>query len=285
MPENQKKVSFYQKNATKCPVCGHSFYKEEMLTGGGRLIAKSITDELRRIYVPSKKVGEIYPLIYPVTVCPECLYAAYHEDFNLILEKNIEVAYSQRIKRKHDISLIFPVIDFKKPRNLMSGAASYILAISSYSFMDPEIAPTFKKGISALRAAWIFDDLNKKYPGQNYDKIKLLFYKKAAKYYELTVQYAQSGEERIDHVKNFGPDLDKNYGFEGVLYISSLLLFKYGIEENDPDFKNKLISAKRIISKVFGSGKSSKNKPSLILDLSKELYEKIDTKLGKMEQK
>lgn len=282
MPEGEKRISYYQKNPTTCPVCGSSFYKEEMLTGGGRLIAKSITDELRRIYVPSKKVSEIYPLIYPVTVCPECLYGTYHEDFNLIVKSYIDIAYSQRVKRKHDIGLIFPVIDFKKPRNLMSGAASYILAISSYSFMDTEVAPTFKKGLSSLRAAWVFDDLDKKYPGQNYDKIKMLFYKKAARYYELTVQYAQTGEERIDNVKNYGPDLDKNYGFEGVLYISSLLLFKYGINKNDPDIKNKLTNAKRIISKVFGSGKSSKSKPSLILDLSKDLYEKINERLEEL---
>ena len=283
MPEVQKKVSYYQKNPTKCPVCGFSFYKEEMLTGGGRLIAKSITDELRRVYVPSKKVGEIYPLIYPITVCPKCLYAAYYEDFYLILDSYIDIAYSQRIKRKRDINLIFPVIDFKKPRNLMSGAASYILAISSYSFMGPELAPTFKKGLSSLRAAWLFDDLDKKYPGQNYDKIKFLFYKKAVKYYELTVKYAQTGKERVDYVRNFGPDLDKNYGFEGLLYISSLLLFKYGIKENDPEAKNKLINAKRIISKVFGTGKSSKSKPSMILDLSKNLYEKINKRIEELE--
>ncbi len=280
-----KKVSFYQKKETICPVCGSSFHREEMLSGGGRLIAKKITDELRRIYEPSKKVGEIYPLIYPVSVCPECLYAAYPGDFDKVGEKSRELLLSLKERRKHNISLIFPVVDYRKPRNLITGTASYILAISCYPFHESDLAPTFKMGLSALRAAWLFDDLNSKYPGQNYDKIKLLFYKKASKYYELTVKYAQTGEEKVDSVKNFGPDLDKNYGYEGVLYLSSLLKYKYGINEEDPELVDKLNRLKQVISKVFGVGKSSKAKPSLILDLAKELYEKINGTLEEMELK
>ncbi len=42
--------------------------------------------------------------------------------------------------------------------------------------------------------------------------------------------------------------------------------------------------AKRIISKVFGMGKSSKSKPSFILDISKELYEKISDKIVELKE-
>jgi len=276
------KVSYYLKNPLTCPVCEVNFKKEEMFSGGGRIIAGDINDELRRIYLPSKKVGEIHPLIYPVTVCPECLYAAYSEDFLLIKEKNIPAALSQKIKRQRDIKLIFPIVDFRKPRNLFTGAASYLLAISSYSFLGKETAPTFKKGLSSLRAAWLFDDLDKKYPGQNYDRIKLILYRKAMSYYEKTVHIAQIGAERIDSVKNFGPDLDKNYGFQGLLFISTLLMYKYGDEENTEERIAKLEGAKRIISKVFGSGKSSKSKPSFILDASKDLYEKLNEKITEL---
>jgi len=276
------KVSYYLKNSLSCPVCRGQFKKEEMFSGGGRLIAGDINDELRRSYLPSKKVGEMYPLIYPVTVCPECLYAAYSEDFPLVKEKNKPAALSQKIKRQRDIKLVFPIVDFKKPRNLFTGAASYLLAVSSYSFLGRETAPTFKKGLSCLRAAWLFDDLNKKYPGQNYDRIKLILYKKAMSYYEKTVYIAQTGEERIDSVKIFGPDLDKNYGFQGVLFISTLLMFKYGDEESTEERIAKLEGAKRIISKVFGSGKSSKSKPSFILDTSKDLYEKLNEKIAEL---
>ncbi len=263
-------------------MCGTAFKKEEMFSGGGRLIAGDISDELRRSYQPSRKVGEIYPLIFPVTVCPECLYAAYSEDFIFIKEKNKPAALSQKIKRQRDIKLVFPIVDFRKPRNLFTGAAGYLLAASSYSFLGKERAPTFKKGLSCLRAAWLFDDLNRKYPGQNYDRIKLILYRKAMSYYEKTVYIAQTGEERIDSVKNFGPDLDKNYGFQGVLFISTLLMYKYGNEENTEERIAKLEGAKRIISKVFGSGKSSKSKPSFILEASKNLYEKLNEKIAEL---
>ncbi len=82
-------------------------------------------------------------------------------------------------------------------------------------------------------------------------------------------------------MKYFGPDLDKNYGFQGVLYTSSLLLFKYGEEEDEEEIV-KLQNAKRVVSRVFGSGKSSKSKPSYILELSKDLYEKINTKIAEL---
>jgi len=283
MADQGVKVSFFQKSTTSCPVCAARFRREEMLSGGGRLIARDITDELRRIYVPSKKAGVLYPLVYPVTVCPYCLYAALNEDFPYIMDRYKPAALSQKVKRKNDIRLIFPVVDFKKPRNLFSGTASYILSIGCYSFHHKERAPTFKKALCALRAAWLFGDLDKKYPGQNYDKIKLIMYRKSMFYYESSIVLAQTGGERIDAVKNFGPDLDKNYGYQGMLYIYSLLQYKYGAIGEKREMVAKLREAKRTISKVFGSGKSSKAKPSYILERSKELYEKLTEKIGEIE--
>ena len=280
--ETGLKVSYYQKNPTVCPVCGESFYKEEMLSGGGRLIAKNITDELRRVYEPGRKGVDVNPLLYPVTVCPACLYAAYQEDFPHVKNELIPAAYSQRNKRKEDIAAIFPDTDFKKPRNLMSGAGSYILSIGSYSFHAKEKAPSFKKALSSLRGAWTFDDLHKKYPSRNYDRIRMLLYRKAMVYYERTIDFAQNGRERIDAVKHFGPDLDKNYGFQGVLFMFTLLLFKYGDQGDENLRLAQLQSAKRIISRVFGTGKSSKSKPSLVLDLAKDLYDKIGAKVEEL---
>ncbi|MBN2324430.1 MAG: DUF2225 domain-containing protein [Spirochaetes bacterium] len=276
------RVSYYLKNPITCPVCGDVFKKEEMLTGRGRLIARQTTDELRRTYEPSKKVRELNPLIYPVTVCPSCYYSAYPEDFPSIVKEHTGIALSQKTKRIHDISLFFPIVDFRRPRNLFTGAASYILAVGCYSFMPKDRAPSFKKGLSALRAAWLFGDLEDKYPGQNFGKLKRLLYCKAADFYERTIAYSQTGEERIESVKHFGPDLDKNYGFQGILFIASLLLFKYGQSSDTEERAHKLESAKRTISRIFGSGKSSKSKPSQILDLSKDLYEMIGTEIERL---
>ena len=62
--EETKKISFRQKNPVVCPVCKNEFYREEMFTGSGRLIAEKLTDELRRLYKESQKFGKIYPLVY-----------------------------------------------------------------------------------------------------------------------------------------------------------------------------------------------------------------------------
>ena len=40
-----KKTTFFSKNPIMCPVCDTSFYKEDLLSGGGRLIAGELTDE------------------------------------------------------------------------------------------------------------------------------------------------------------------------------------------------------------------------------------------------
>ena len=48
----------------------------------------------------------------------------------------------------------------------------------------------------------------------------------------------------------------------------------------DPNVKAKtLVQAKRKISKIFGSGKSSKSKPSALLEKIKELHTRISEEL------
>ena len=279
MPVKEMKISYYLKNPVICPLCGTVSKREELLSGGGRFIAADLTDELRRIYEPSKKFGEIFPLSYPITVCPACFYATYHDDFILITPKHRPAALSQKVKRVREIKMIFPDIDFNRPRDLISGTSSYLLAIASYSFHTKECAPTFKKGLSALRGAWSFDDLHAKDQNQGFDRFRNILYRKAVDYYEKSIAYSQNGQEHIDGIKNFGPDLDKNYGFQGVLYMSTLLLYKYGSDENREERIQKLMGAKRVISKVFGSVKSSKSKPSFILEISKELYAKVGEKI------
>jgi hypothetical protein len=279
------KISYYLKNPLRCPSCGEPVWKEEMHSGGGRLIAMDITGELRRMYQPSRKVGEVHPLVYPVTVCPHCLYASYQEDFDHLPLDQVDAVHSQKIKREYEVSLIFPSLDFKQPRDLRTGTASYLLAISCYSFHKKEIAPTFKKGLSALRAAWLFGDLHEKHRGENFDRIQNIMYRKAMKYYLLSVAHGETGEERIDLVKNYGPDLDKNYGFEGVLYLSTLLLFTYGDEGTAEERIARLDRAKIAVSKVFGSGKSSKAKPSAILVLSRVLYERVSERVDELKEK
>ena len=166
------KISYFEKNPRTCPVCNKEFYHEMLLTGGGRLIAGNLRDDLRRTYEKSKKYGAVYPLIYVVAVCPHCLYAAFQEDFNMVDSHKIKEAfdsYEQRSKYMHEF--FGPDIDFKKNRNLISGAASYFLALDGYRYHTKDSAPTLKKALSSLRLSWTLEDLASIYPNDNYDKL------------------------------------------------------------------------------------------------------------------
>ena len=74
-------ISFYAKEKMTCTICRKPFPREEMLSGSGRMIAGELTDELHRVFEPSAKYGQIYPLIYPVGACPNCHTALFWSDF------------------------------------------------------------------------------------------------------------------------------------------------------------------------------------------------------------
>ncbi|MDR3166363.1 MAG: DUF2225 domain-containing protein, partial [Treponema sp.] len=82
--EREVRISFQSKEEFICPACETVFHREELLTGGGRLIAGMLTNELHRLYEPSSKYGEVYPLAYQATVCPECWFASMDKDFPLL---------------------------------------------------------------------------------------------------------------------------------------------------------------------------------------------------------
>ncbi|MEJ2662823.1 MAG: DUF2225 domain-containing protein, partial [Spirochaetia bacterium] len=262
------------------PVCGKTFFREDLLTGGGRLIAGELNDELRRIYEPSVNFGEIIPLIYPVLVCPECYYAAFPDDFSRLEGKVTHELEGLTAQRKKSIEYIFPSLDFTTPRTLKEGAASYFFAMASYDHFPKYYLPTFKRGLCALRSAWLFNDLHRKYPSENYEYLSQLFYRKAALYYKLTLEKDQKGEEALKPKMNYGPDTDKNYGYDGILYISGILEYKYGPKKDPEKRKKSLEDVRRMFSKLFGIGKASKDKPSTILDKAKDLYFKIGQELG-----
>ncbi len=274
--EKQKKVSFRQKNPIKCPVCSAEHYREEMLTGGGRLIAGKLTDELRRLYEKNQKWGVVYPLAYVITVCPSCLYSSYPKDFNDITPDEIGKLSMTTKARIASIQKFFGNISFQNDRNLMLGAASYMLAVDCYSFRRKNLAPTFKNAVSSIRAAWLFDDLSKEMPDRPYGKISAFFYKKAYAYYQDLLVLTQNGQEPMDAAGNMGPDIDKNWGYEGILYMISILTMKIGIKEPDIRVRiEKFENTKRFLSRLFGSGKSSKNKPGALIDMTRSLYDKM----------
>jgi uncharacterized protein (DUF2225 family) len=166
---------------------------------------------------------------------------------------------------------------------LKEGAASYYLAISCYEFFPHKYSPTIKRGIAALRAAWIFNDLHRKYPNENYDYLARIFFYKAQFFYSLAVEYEQDGTESLAEVPHLGPDLDKNYAHDGVFYLSGLLEFKYGDKSDVEMRKKRLEFAKRAVARLFGMGKASKSKPSALLDNARELYEQMSSESGDLQ--
>lgn len=178
--------------------------------------------------------------------------------------------------------MIFPQLDFTAPRTLLEGIASYYFAVMCCEFYDKRTNPTFKAGLASLRAAWLLDDLNVQEPGENWDHLSLIFYRKARFYYQIALERESAGQEPFDAALAFGPDLDKNYGYYGVIYLSAYLDFKYG---PTPDPERRVASlqyARRMMAKIFGVGKSSKNRPAAILENAKDVYEQMGEEIQRL---
>jgi uncharacterized protein (DUF2225 family) len=282
MSEGQK-LTFFEKKQTVCPVCNAKFFREDLLSGGGRLIAGNLTKELRRLYDPSKKFGEVRPLLYPIVVCPVCYFSTFPQDFTAMPESRLKKAEVNSDERRESISQIFPQLDFTSPRTLREGVASYYFAVMCYDFFDKRANPTYKAGLAALRAAWLLGDLHQIEPGENWDHLSLLFYRKATFYYRLALEREGSGQEPFDAQLAFGPDLDKNYGYYGVIYLTAYLDFCYGGRSDSEGRVAALQYDRRMMAKIFGVGKSSKNRPAAILDNAKEVYEQMGVELEKLQ--
>ena len=140
-----KKVTYFAKNPILCPICETKFYREEMYTGGGRLMAGKLTEDLRRLYEPSKKYGELLPLIYYITVCPNCYYATYPSDFSGVSDASIQKIKSEIEVRKKSIGILFRTINFTETRDLEEGFASYYFAVMCYEHFEKRYSPTLKR--------------------------------------------------------------------------------------------------------------------------------------------
>jgi uncharacterized protein (DUF2225 family) len=282
MAEGQK-LTFFEKKQTACPVCNAKFFREDLLSGGGRLIAGNLTRELRRQYDPSKKYGEVRPLLYPVVVCPVCYFSAFPQDFTGLPESRLKRAEVNTDDRRESISHIFPQLDFTSPRTLREGVASYYFAVMCYDFYEKRANPVYKAGLASLRAAWLLTDLAHLEPNENWDQLSLLFYRKSNFYYRLAIERESAGQEPFDAQLAFGPDLDKNYGYFGVIYLAAYLDFAYGAK-NDPQKRVAALQYdRRMMAKIFGVGKSSKNRPTAILDNAKDVYEQMGEELAKLQ--
>ncbi len=273
-------LTFFSKKSIVCPVCEHSFFREEMRTGRGRLIAGEVTQELRRTYEPSQKYGKVYPLIYTIMVCPNCYFAAFPADFPNVPEDIALRLKADMTERFETIRPVFDRLEFAEPRTIREGIASYYFAIRCYDSFPKDFSPTMKQAVASLRAAWLAADLNQDEPEQNFDYLSNLFYRKARFFYAYAIEQEQSGGESIPNDFHLGPDIDKNYGYDGVLYLTGLLEYRYGPRGDLDRRRGALERAKRTVAKIFGMGRASKDKPAIILDNARDVYEEIAKELG-----
>ena len=275
--DKEKKVTFVSKEPIHCPVCDATFHREELFLG--RVNAGDLTDELHRTYTPMQAYGEVHPLIYEVTVCPSCWYAAFKLDFPVVPAKSVKPLADGIAARVESAQRLFSTLDFGVSRGVTEGAASYYLAMLSYDHFPKEFSPTIKQGVSALRAAWLVNELHAKSPEEHFDAAAALFYAKSRFLYRLAVENEQKGKEQLATVKWLGPDTDKNYGFEGVLYLAAALELKYGPREDEAKRAERLSESKRTIAKMFGIGKKSKSKPGPLVDKVRDLYDNLKAEL------
>ena len=273
-------ISYWSKNKCHCPVCKKDFPREEMLSGNGRLNAGKLTEELHRHYIPSARFGKIYPLIYAIGACPNCHSAFFWNDFKEITDENtLNRIYDKAEDRKQSVNAIFPYYDLNRNRTLLDGAAMYYLAILTYDEVDLSYLPTMKRAILTLRLAWLCDELDAECPNHNFDVCKEIFYRKAIFFYQQAVINETNRVEKSSTLANMGPDTDKNYGWDGVIYLCGLLEHKYGQKDDISLRMKKLDESKIAIARIFGLGKTTKEKPGPLLEHSRNLYEQLTKEL------
>lgn len=272
-------LTFFGKEQFECPICKAKFKKEELHLGGGRLIAGDLTEELHRLYTPSEKYGEVIPLVYQIVVCPKCFYASFPLDFHCPSSGVAEKLFAKTQDRYASMEKLFPKLDFSEARTIYEGVASYYLAVLCYEDFDKKFSPTVKQAICSIRLAWLFDMLDKKDPNNNYDYLSKLFYQKATFLYRKSLFNEETGREIMSSAKNLGPDTDKNYGYDGVIYLVALLQYKYGSFDSEEKRKKELQRQKSNLAKMFGLGKTTKEKPGPLLDLAKDLYDRLKLEL------
>ena len=275
--DKEKKISFIAKESIRCPVCDAVFRREELFSG--RVNASDLTDELHRTYTPMQAYGEVTPLVYELTVCPSCWYSALKYDFADPPARTRQALQDGISVRVEAVQRLFEPLDFGEPRGLLEGAASYYLALLSYELFPKDYSPVIKQAVAALRAAWLCKDLERHRPGENFGYVAEIFYRKARFLYRLAVELEQKGVQRLAEAKWLGPDTDKNYGYEVVLYMQGILDLKYGPRGDEAKRAESLEASKRAIAKMFGLGKRSKSKPGPLLDKARDLYDSLKAEL------
>ena len=274
-------ISYWSKEKCNCPVCKKAFEKEVMLSGNGRMIAGELSQDLHRTFEPSAKFGRVYPLIYDIGACPHCFTALLWADFKELKKKeDQDRLFEKREERKKIVENIFPHFSLTHERSLYDGCAMYYMALLTYNQVNPDMLPTMKSSFLTLRLAWLTRELDEAVPDHNFGYLSEVFYRKALFFYQQAIINETSKAEKSSTLGNFGPDMDKNYGWDGVIYLAGLLEYKYGQKADIQLRLKKLSESKTAIARIFGLGKSSKDKPGPLLEKARDLYDMLSKEVS-----
>ena len=146
-------------------------------------------------------------------------------------------------------------------------------------FFQESDSPTIRQAICSLRLAWLSRLLEEHGYGDECQYLTKIFYKKARFFYGQVIEKDTKGLEPLSKIDFIGPDTDKDYGYDGVMYIKTWLEFHYGNKNDESERKSILTELRSNLSKVFGFGKSSKGKPSIMLNIARTTFESIEKEL------
>ncbi len=278
-------MTFFMSKGMPCPVCNHDVYPEELRQGRSRINAGELRDDLFRNYIPDKDSGEVFPFLYSVGVCSQCLFAGFWNDFKKIHKKNVAALATSEAKndRINALGLLYKKIpDFTARKSLLNGFAAYVLALETYEKFRENDAPNIRQAICSLRLAWLARILLEHGYGEECKNFIKMFYKKALFFYTQAIQRDTSGYEPLHVVTFLGPDVDKDYGYDGVVYMRAWLELHYGDKTCALERQNMLNTLRNSLSKVFGFGRSSKEKPSVLLNTARKTFEAVEAEIAEL---
>jgi uncharacterized protein (DUF2225 family) len=96
----------------------------------------------------------------------------------------------------------------------------------------------------------------------------------------------QSGEEKLEDAGRMGPDTDKEWGYQGLQYIVGVLVFRFA-EEMEQDLRTRIDifeRSRRMLAKMFGSGKADKNFPADLVDKTRDIHARMGELIDEWEE-
>ena len=150
----------------KCPACDFAFKTPRVKPSA--LKVKSSEPDFHKVY------EEVNPLLYAVTACPNCNYAARNDDFDdKTLEYHPEILKLSAAIRESKKNIVFPQV---KETDTDTAVKKHLLAVTFAKQYKPE-DPLTIAGLN-MHIAWMYRENGNKEKDHEYLKAALEYYVK-----------------------------------------------------------------------------------------------------------